>query len=138
MIEFEEPGKYRRIWKSIGKLFQEIIAFGLFNNFHQKWAVWEKGWSKLVYIRIQLSAICMASFRPSLNKPLPEIMFLQYALASILRPLFAGVVCGASLTFCVIVRNGVILKWQRLKIEVLYWKKESMNSRIYVVLFPCK
>ena len=56
------------------------------------------------------TAICRGVFRSSLNRPLPEITFLQYALASILRPLFAGVVYGASLTCCVIVSNGVILK----------------------------
>ncbi len=62
------------------------------------------------YTQIGYSAICNGVFRSSLNRPLPEITFLQYALASILRPLFAGVVCGESLTCCVIVRNGVILK----------------------------
>ena len=68
---------------------------------------------RMLHIRsaqIGCSAICNGVFRSSLNRPLPEITFLQYALDPILRPLFAGVVYGASLTCCVIVRNGVILK----------------------------
>ena len=96
---------------------------------------WSKRWITLVYVQTGYSAICSDMFRSSLNRPLPEITFLQYALASILRSLSAGVVYGASLICCVIVHNGVILKWQRLKIELYCRKKESMNSRIDVVLF---
>ena len=64
----------------------------------------------ILYAQIRHSAICNGVFRSSLNRPLPEITFLQYALDPILRPLFAGVVYGASLICCVIVSNGVILK----------------------------
>jgi len=45
-----------------------------------------------------------------------KIRALQYALESIFEPLFAGVVYDVSLTYCVIVRYGVIRRWQRIEI----------------------
>ena len=97
------------------KVIPRDYCICLLNNFHQKSAVWEKEWNELVYIQIELSAICRVMFRLSLNRPLPEITFLQYALEPILDFFFAGVVYGASITYCGIVHNGVIRRWQRLK-----------------------
>ena len=80
-----------------------------------KEVVWDEVFLKkrmlyILYAQIRHSAICNGVFRSSLNRPLPEITFLQCVTGLILTPLSAGVVCGVSLTCCVIVRNGVILK----------------------------
>jgi len=62
------------------------------------------------YAQIGHSAICIGVFRVALNRGLLKITFLQHTLGSILGPLFAGVVYGVSLTYCMIAPYGVILK----------------------------
>ena len=75
---------------------------------------YQKEWSTLVCVQNWPSAICRLSFRIILNDSPLKITFPQYVLRPIFWPLFAGVVSGVLLTFCGIVRYGVIRRWQRI------------------------
>ena len=99
---------FERVRKELGKMqmtpeidVKEVVGDEVFKK---------KRMLHIRYAQIGCSATCNCVFRPCLNRPLPEITYLQYALSPILRPLFAGVVYGASLICCMIARNGVILK----------------------------
>ena len=60
------------------------------------------------------SDTCRLTFRIVLNKGPLKIRYPQYALKPILGPIFPGVVYGASLTYCVVARYGVIRRWRRI------------------------
>ena len=94
----------------------EDVRLGLISKKQEaKWHEVLDRWDTLVYVQNGSSGICKPSFRIILNRGPLKISCSQYALEPIFRPFFAGVVYGASLTCCGIVRNGVIRRWQRLK-----------------------
>ena len=81
---------------------------------YDKPCTYQKKWSTLVCVQSEPSAICRPLFRLVLSRGLLKITAPQHALEPIFRPLFAGVVYGASLTCCEIVRYDVIRRWQRI------------------------
>ena len=79
--------------------------------------------------------MCRGIFRTVLNGGLLKIRFLRYTLSPILRPFFAGVVYGVSLTWAAIVRQtgvpallGVLFFFVILALGLAYaWRKGALE-----------